>query len=169
MSWFSLGLGLEHGFVREGSDDWRAARNHFPATGLVPVARRLLHYSICCRTRVVQKPLNHRGELGGGVCLELPLAIQEQPSDESRGNQACLVAKLQQSGSRCRLTATFDLGRSSRLRSRWTALQVFFSERNVRVCFLLTLPNCLCDPNDSSFRPNGPSDASPVAPERPSP
>ena len=25
--------------------------------------------------RVVQKPLNHRGELGGGVCLELPLAL----------------------------------------------------------------------------------------------
>ena len=44
----------------------RAARVSFPATGLVPVARRLLHYSWPPTIQVVQKPSSHRGQLGGG-------------------------------------------------------------------------------------------------------
>ena len=52
----------------------RAARNDFPATGLVLVARRLSPYLFAEVGELLQKPLNHRGELGGGVFLELPLA-----------------------------------------------------------------------------------------------
>ena len=38
--------------------------------------------------QVVQRPLNHRGELGGGVCLELPLSKQSAEALGRTSDQA---------------------------------------------------------------------------------